>query len=753
MIAPAPSGRAPARFPLRPIAAAALLVLLAALFLVLRGGAPAVEPPTLLLLTLDSTRADHLGLYAGAGTGRGTSPRLDELAREARVFEGFFTASHGTNPALASLMTGLHPASHGLHSIRRPGPHRLRPSCQTLAEILRDRGWRTLAAVSLPQLAPGTSGLGQGFERVHAPPADAPTGMWTAEELLESAGEDIAELLASDQPAFLWIHLAEARVRPGPPAPETARFLEARLGPFRESEPRIAEALDLVGSEPEAALDLLRRTVARSRGRPEKRAWEEALYDGRMVRLDGAAGAVLDLLEADRHIEGACVVAVGTQGENLGEGGRFGGHGGLDRAVALVPLILRAPHGAGAGRIRGTATGADLLPTLMRVLGLEPIEGLDGVPFPTESADAPRVAVCEANDAEEVGLFSGDLAWVRLPLGLPARDPVTGAAVELPSDWAISPDPEGIRAGLEAARAIHSRTSSLELRLASSAACPIELDLLLSGERPWELHAAEGIRPGTSRRISHRLAPAETGAEGSLARIVWAGEAPGLRLSLGLPPELSDGPGPAVRSVSPEGAPALHLALDHGEAWPERDGVPAPPQLDVERSSGRWLRAELRGDGGQEGLPARLCVLAWTSDGSVEPLEARPGPGARMERPPGRIDAAWVHGPTPLAVEIEKRGGSSLAFAAVVEDRPVPASRMRYRGRRIAPAGRLVLLLPDWLPGVGRDLELVLPAGEEGGEAAVQLTLRRRDGALPADAWSTPAPDESRLLERLEDSE
>ena len=107
------------------------------------------------------------------------------------------------------------------------------------------------------------------------------------------------------------------------------------------------------------------------------------------------------------------MVAVGTQGENLGEGGRFGGHGGLDRAVALVPLILRAPHGAGAGRIRGTATGADLLPTLMRVLGLEPIEGLDGVPFPTESADAPRVAVCEANDAEEVGLFSGDLAWVR----------------------------------------------------------------------------------------------------------------------------------------------------------------------------------------------------------------------------------------------------------------------------------------------------------------------------------------------------
>ena len=71
---------------------------------------PASKPPNLLLVTLDTTRADHLGLY---GYERDTSPQLDELAVESRVYENAYSTSSWTLPSHASLFTGLYPSSHG----------------------------------------------------------------------------------------------------------------------------------------------------------------------------------------------------------------------------------------------------------------------------------------------------------------------------------------------------------------------------------------------------------------------------------------------------------------------------------------------------------------------------------------------------------------------------------------------------------------------------------------------------------------
>jgi arylsulfatase A-like enzyme len=114
---------------------------------------PAGKPPNLVLVTLDTTRADHLGLY---GYERYTSPELDELAKESRVYENAYSTSSWTLPSHASLFTGLYPSSHGarydedgelLLSAALPdrsgaGSYRAQPlvGAETLAEVLSAKG-------------------------------------------------------------------------------------------------------------------------------------------------------------------------------------------------------------------------------------------------------------------------------------------------------------------------------------------------------------------------------------------------------------------------------------------------------------------------------------------------------------------------------------------------------------------------------------------------------------------------------------
>jgi arylsulfatase A-like enzyme len=98
---------------------------------------PSCRPPVqgngrnLLLITLETTRADHLGAY---GYRRDTTPRIDALAREGVLFESFLTVSPRTNPSLASMMTSRYPHEHGVRNLLLT----LEPGNRTLAEVLRD---------------------------------------------------------------------------------------------------------------------------------------------------------------------------------------------------------------------------------------------------------------------------------------------------------------------------------------------------------------------------------------------------------------------------------------------------------------------------------------------------------------------------------------------------------------------------------------------------------------------------------------
>src|SRR5262249_33546546 len=119
-------------------------------------------PPSVVLVTVDTLRADHLGFY---GYGPATSPFLDQLAARSTVFAAATATCPATAPSIASILTGVHRATHGVH--RNGGV--LRADVTTLAERLASAGYRTLSRGSNPVLA-ATHGFAQGFDEFLLPP-------------------------------------------------------------------------------------------------------------------------------------------------------------------------------------------------------------------------------------------------------------------------------------------------------------------------------------------------------------------------------------------------------------------------------------------------------------------------------------------------------------------------------------------------------------------------------------------------------
>jgi arylsulfatase A-like enzyme len=194
--------------------------------------APTTPPPDILLVSIDSLRADHLGCY---GYGRDTSPTIDRLAAEGVRFETAVSTTSWTLPAHAALFTGLYDPAHGTTDVY----YRLAPGYPTLAEHLQDAGWTTVGLYAGPLLHPSFA-LDQGFqtwiscmsESASAITEDDPTTIFAANQAshadvtgprtLEAAREVLER--SSEQPLFLFVHLWDPHYDYIPPAPYDSLF-------------------------------------------------------------------------------------------------------------------------------------------------------------------------------------------------------------------------------------------------------------------------------------------------------------------------------------------------------------------------------------------------------------------------------------------------------------------------------------------------------------------------------------------------
>ena len=307
--------------------------------------------PSVLLITSDTHRGDHLGA-AGEGVGV-TTPVIDALAARGLLFEDCFTTINITNPSHIALMTGTHPRDHGILN----NSTRLAKAAPTLAEAFEQAGYLCLAAVSSKHLGDPTSGLGQGFARMSIPSGkstrDAPDTIAVVEDWL-------AELRG--RPVFLWLHLFDAHAPYEPPLDFEQRYYPER-----------ARALDPALPEPEEEmLKALRRLKLVGVRDPEL---PRALYKAEISFLDQQLAQLLD----DDRLRQGVIAFTADHGESMGEHGLLFTHGGLYRDILHVPLILSWPEAPAGTRVSASVSLLDLGRTLLDLGGARetPFPGRD----------------------------------------------------------------------------------------------------------------------------------------------------------------------------------------------------------------------------------------------------------------------------------------------------------------------------------------------------------------------------------------
>lgn len=307
-----------------PSRAIVFLLLLTMAACVPRPSNPA-PPRTVLLLSIDTLRADRLGIYGATSP---PTPSIDTLGGESLVFETAWSPVPVTLPAHVSMLTGLLPPRHG---VRANGVHRLRQDVILATEPFRRAGFATAAFVGGYPLH-RSFGLAKGFDHYD----DALHDARRAYHPRERRGEEVVARALGwlgrqpmDQPVFLFVHLYDPHADYAPPPPFAERFAE----------------------QP---------------------------YDGEVAYVDSVVGALRAGLEAQGRWREAVVALVADHGESLGEHGEETHSLFLYESALRVPFLVKAP-GLAPGRSRRPASLVDVAPILLARAGLPPLQDIDGL--------------------------------------------------------------------------------------------------------------------------------------------------------------------------------------------------------------------------------------------------------------------------------------------------------------------------------------------------------------------------------------
>jgi arylsulfatase A-like enzyme/tetratricopeptide (TPR) repeat protein len=288
--------------------------------------------PNVVLVTLDTTRADHLGCY---GDGDATTPNVDALAREGVLFANASSAAPLTLPSHASIMTGMYPTHHG---VRINGNTALGQDQTTLAEALAAQGYETGAFIAAFVLD-GRWGLGQGFAHYDDrfdlskyKVLDLGGVQRPANQVVDSALEWMQARRGA--PFFAWVHLYDPHTPYDPPEPYRSRYGPAGLA---------------------------------------------GLYDGEIAFADQELGRLLSWLRSSGLEERTVIAVMGDHGEGLGSHGE-GTHGYFVYDYALrVPLVVKAPLPGLAGvRVESQVSLVDVFPTVLALAGVETADEVHG---------------------------------------------------------------------------------------------------------------------------------------------------------------------------------------------------------------------------------------------------------------------------------------------------------------------------------------------------------------------------------------
>ncbi len=354
------------------------------------------QRPNIVLITIETLRADHVGIY---GYERNTTPNLDRLARQGAVFQQAIAQAPFTLPSLASVMTGLTPPSHGV----RNHPAQLNPELITLAEHLSQAGYRT-AAMTRHSWLRRKSSFDQGFDEYHNNKFSA--GL-DARSLSLAAADWISG--NDEQPFFLWLHFLDPHLPYTPGYPYSVIY-----HPAHQEDKQVRHLSSLIARPREDFLptpyadlaggphyDLVMRYYPDNAALLDLALWRRPrgdiffgkmrypsadvsqlrdLYDGVLSYTDDNVARLLKTL-SERGLENDTIVMVaGDHGEAFGDHDLFFTHDfTLYDEVVRVPLILRMPSRIAPGTdIPQQVRLMDIAPTLLDLAGLEIPSNMEG---------------------------------------------------------------------------------------------------------------------------------------------------------------------------------------------------------------------------------------------------------------------------------------------------------------------------------------------------------------------------------------
>ncbi len=303
------------------------LIIVVAIAVVCAAGAWMISsrklPPNLLLISLDTTRADHLSCYK---PGRKITPRIDALAAESVLFEQAISPKPLTLPAHSSMMTGKYPPCHGVHDNIS---FKLADSHITLAEVLKENGYHTGAVVGA-FILDAKFGLAQGFDFYDDDMDARHLGMEgfperRAEAVTKSAGEWLER--NSSAPFFLFVHYYDPHHDYSPPEPYASMFADD-------------------------------------------------LYSGEIAYTDHCVGVLVDVLKEKGLYENTLIVLVGDHGEGLGDHAESKHGYFVYRSTTWVPMIVKPAAKASPRRVTTNVSLVDVMPTVLSQAGLTTPEEL-----------------------------------------------------------------------------------------------------------------------------------------------------------------------------------------------------------------------------------------------------------------------------------------------------------------------------------------------------------------------------------------
>src|SRR5262245_22177116 len=303
-------------------------------------------PGAIVVVTIDTLRADHLGCY---GYPRATSPFLDSLAARGVLFERAHSSCSNTTPAHASLFTGLHPSQHGLRRNGMGLPERPAEPYRTLAELLGERGYDSAGFSAVAFLRAVSRGF-RSFE--------GGSGDWHEYAQADAVVDRALRWLGSKAPGdrfLLWVHLFDPHL----PARAPQELLREFLPESREEAEAMAEEA------------YVRRGVARGfYADAQALARSHAAYDAEIRLADRSVGRLFDALREGGYLGNGLFLVTADHGEGMGSHS-YDGHGArLYEEQIRVPLIVYREGFPAGRRARSLVSHLDLTPTVLDLVGM-----------------------------------------------------------------------------------------------------------------------------------------------------------------------------------------------------------------------------------------------------------------------------------------------------------------------------------------------------------------------------------------------